>query len=85
MSLEGKGNNEALADELLALQEKENEGRGVSCIRGITDSMRSGDIDGARAWAMTDDDKIRAYPEIRQWLEDNLFGPDVDSPLKMLK
>jgi hypothetical protein len=83
MSQEGVQAHEQLANELLLLQEKENNGRGINCIRDIATYWHSGDIESARQIASTDNDKIRNYPIIQQWLEDNLFGPEVDSPMKL--
>jgi len=85
MSQEGKNDNEKLADELFVLQKDENKGRGINCVRDVVVYWRRGDLESARQIAWHDDDKIREYPHIQQWLEDNLFGPDVDSPLKLAK
>ncbi|OGZ08294.1 MAG: hypothetical protein A3D65_01000 [Candidatus Lloydbacteria bacterium RIFCSPHIGHO2_02_FULL_50_13] len=84
MSLEGVKSHEELAGELLALQRGENKGRGVPCVQDIAQYWKVGEIESARAIAWHDNDKIRDnHPDIQRWLEDNLFGPDVDSPLKV--
>lgn len=53
-----------LADELDALQAKQNDGRGVTCVRALCAQLRRDDLVGARAIAWNDGDKMRAYPEI---------------------
>jgi hypothetical protein len=37
-----------LADELFALQETKNDGRGVSCVRNVVDYLRMGDLRSAQ-------------------------------------
>lgn len=54
----------ALAAELDGLQSRQNDGRGVSCVRGIVSSLRRGEFGDARACANNESDKIRSYPEI---------------------
>lgn len=54
----------ALADELDGLQARQNDGRGVSCVRGIVSSLRRGEFGDARACARNESDKIRSYKEI---------------------
>jgi hypothetical protein len=55
---------EALAAELDELQARFNDGRGVSCVRGIVFSLRRGELGDARACANNESDKIRSYKEI---------------------
>jgi hypothetical protein len=62
-------NANALADKLDALQAKANEGRGVSCVRTVIDSLRRGDYSGARACINNESDKIRSHEEIVAVLE----------------
>ncbi len=62
----------AIAQELDELQKKENDGRGVSCVRGIVASLHTGDVVSARAEFQLDTDKIRNYPEIDAFLEEVL-------------
>ncbi|OGZ11196.1 MAG: hypothetical protein A2942_03725 [Candidatus Lloydbacteria bacterium RIFCSPLOWO2_01_FULL_50_20] len=83
MSFERKNDNERLSSELLALQKGENNGRGIPCVEDIAQYWKMGEIESARQIAWTDNDKIRNYPDLQQWLEDNLFGLDIDSPLKL--
>ena len=63
----------ALADQLDILQKKENEGRGVSCVRVIIDCLNSGDINGAKAVCVNEGDKIENYDDIKIFLISNLF------------
>lgn len=63
-----------LADELLALQETENSGRGFQTARTIASCLRGGDIERAKAVCNTEGDKIRNYPEIKTWLEEYVMG-----------
>jgi hypothetical protein len=46
------------------LNSRANEGRGVSCVRGIISLFERGDAYGAHGWMETDHDKIHNYPEI---------------------
>lgn len=62
-----------IADKLFILQEKENNGRGVFCVRSIVDYLRLGKIEDAKTMINTDYDKIRNYPKIVKFLEDNLL------------
>ncbi len=55
-------------------QAKENNGRGVSCVRSIVHYLRNGDLDSARAVHLTDGDKIRNYPKLSKLLIDSLHG-----------
>lgn len=82
MSQEEKHNNEQLADELLVLEKEANGETGIALIRSIAMLWKRGDVEDARQLAWSENDKLRQYPEIQQWLEGNLFGPDIDSPLK---
>ena len=60
-------------NELDDLQSKENDGRGVACIRDIIFYLRRNEIDTAKRVYQSEGDKIRQYPEIQKWLLDN-FG-----------
>ena len=66
--------NMDLASELEILQAQENEGRGVECVRSIVTYLRVGDTESARNVAYNEGDKIRSYPGIVTWLQDNLMG-----------
>lgn len=63
-----------LSYELTKLQENENDGRGVSCVRQVAAEILWGDYKGAKTIAHTDWDKIRNYPEIAQWLKNKGFA-----------
>ncbi|MDR3616564.1 MAG: hypothetical protein P4L53_23595 [Candidatus Obscuribacterales bacterium] len=54
----------SLADELDSLQARENDGRGVSCVRSIVDYLRRDDLSAARAIVNNEGDKIASYPAI---------------------
>ena len=58
-----------LAGKLDVLQAKKNDGRGVSCVRTVIDSLRRGDFSGARACINNESDKIRSHEEIVAVLE----------------
>jgi len=65
-----KTTNFELAEKLDKLQERENEGRGVSCVQVIIQFLRFDARDTATTVARVDQDKIRQYPEIEQLLID---------------
>ena len=62
-----------LADKLDALQAKENNGLGVSCVRTPILYLRRGEIEQAKAVCLNDGDKIRNYPEIEAMIEKELL------------
>lgn len=62
-----------VADELDALQAKQNEGRGVSCVRTMVFYLRQDNVVSALAVRQIEGDKTRSYPDIEQFLNDN-FG-----------
>lgn len=64
-----------LADTLDQLQAVENDGRGVSCVRGVVGELRRSNRAGAEAIANNDYDKIRNYPEIKRVVDEN-FGTE---------
>ena len=77
-------NMEELADQLDIMQSEKNEGRGVSCIKTIVTCLRATPYKGtAKIVAWNENDKIRQYPDLWNLLNDNLFGPDEDSPKKL--
>jgi hypothetical protein len=61
------------ADQLDVLQKKENEGRGVSCVRTIIACLNNGDIESAKAVCVNEGDKIERYDDIKKFLILNLF------------
>lgn len=63
----------SLSDILYELQSKENDGRGISAIRGTCTSLDQGDIEGAKQGIRIDWDKIRNYPKIAHLLKNTLM------------
>jgi hypothetical protein len=53
-----------LIEELKALEQKQNEGRGVSCVRSIIFYIEKEDLSSANAVCFNEGDKLRSYPEI---------------------
>ena len=62
------------ANELFALQEKENDGRGITCVRDIINYLIRKDIAGAKMITDHDWDKIANYSATAQWLKDYGFA-----------
>jgi len=60
------------AIKLYNMQAKENDGRGISCVRNIVTYLHLKRIDAAKQIFSIDGDKIRQYPEIYQYIEQNL-------------
>ncbi len=57
------------ADELDALQAKQNKGRGISCVKSIIFQIRKNDYPTAKRVYQLEGDKIQQYSEIQEWLE----------------
>lgn len=74
-----------IADELFALQAKENNGRGVTCVRGVAEYLRMGDLSSARAFCFTDHDKILNYPVLMEYIKKNLFVQGEEHPWSVLE
>jgi hypothetical protein len=68
-----------MASELLELQAKENDGRGVSCVRSVCTFLSMGRLDLAENVAQIDFDKVRNYPRLATWINIHLFP---QTPLK---
>lgn len=64
---------ERILTTLRALESKQNDGRGVSCVRSVITYLERGDLESAQAVANTDHDKIRNYPEIANFLRKALW------------
>lgn len=62
-------NADQLAQQLSELQAKQNEGRGVSCVRNLCAYLRRKDLTSAKAVVANESDKIRSYPEIVEALK----------------
>ncbi len=60
-------------DRLDELQAKENDGRGISCVRTILTYLRRGENQLAAAVRSTEGDKTRVYPEVEEQLY-QMFG-----------
>jgi hypothetical protein len=58
---------------LNALQAKQNDGRGVECVRHIVLYLKRNDERSAKAVWSLDGDKIRQYPELEKYIIE-LFG-----------
>ena len=54
----------ALAAELFQIQSQHNDGRGVSCVRGVCSELERGRVDSALAIINCDSDKMRNYPDV---------------------
>ena len=63
-----------LADRLTRMQELENEGRGVSCVRSICTYLERGELGLAQNVATIDWDKIRNYPNLATTINIRLFA-----------
>ncbi|MBI2056470.1 MAG: hypothetical protein HYT37_03765 [Candidatus Sungbacteria bacterium] len=63
-----------LADRLDTLQQQENNGRGVSCVKTLVFYLQAGDIEKARAVCLNEADKIVNYPKIRKIIQQELFS-----------
>ena len=74
-----------MADELDSLQAKENEGRGITCVKDVVTSLRRGDLDSAKQVCSWDHDKIGNYPEIKEFIKNNLFNKDKEHPWSVLE
>ena len=69
-----------LADKLDKAQKEKNKGRGVSCVKQIAQYLRMGMIKEARAFAHTDHDKIRNYPDLKEIIINGLFADQDEHP-----
>lgn len=62
---------------LYELQSHCNSGRGVSAARQVAQELMRGEMEGAKAIAAVDWDKIRNYPALVKWLQEkNIAGLD---------
>jgi hypothetical protein len=64
-----------IADELDSLQQKFNQGRGISHIKSVITLLRHGDVEGAKRILSWDHDKTRSYPEIIAYLKQKELIP----------
>ena len=68
----------ALAVELFDIQALHNNGRGISCVRGVCSELERGQIEGAKAIINTDSDKMRSYPDVVAVLKRVGFWEEID-------
>jgi hypothetical protein len=61
--------NITLGVDLYKLQEAHNDGRGISCVRQVAQDIAWSDIEGARAIAHNEWDKIASYRDVAEWLK----------------
>ena len=56
-------------EELDKLQAAHNEGRGITCVRGVIFELKQGNAAGAKVITSIDWDKIANYPDVAAWLK----------------
>jgi hypothetical protein len=61
-----------MASELDGLQQVENEGRGISCVRTVVTYLKRGELSKAQAVCFNESDKMR-YDAIQKFIVENLF------------
>lgn len=61
-----------IADQLVLMQEKKNNGRGVSCVRTVAQYLVLNMVTEAKAVCQNEWDKIRNYPDIAEFLNRHL-------------
>lgn len=61
-----------LADKLWEMQAKENDGRGIECVRSLILYLRRNNPESARAVYLNESDKIRSYPAIFKLIKQEL-------------
>lgn len=74
-----------MATRLDVLQLKENDGRGVECIKSAVGSLRRGNLDEARRICTHDADKIINYPSLMKFVRDILFEGENEHPWSLLE
>jgi hypothetical protein len=62
-----------IAEILYMAQAKENDGRGISCVRTMIMYLRNGSFEAAQSIRRTEGDKTRSYPEMETKLTE-FFG-----------
>lgn len=60
-------------DKLEEVNNMQNQGRGIQCVKGIISTLRIGNFDMAQRIRQWDGDKTRSYPEVEKVLT-KLFG-----------
>ena len=61
-----------LVEKLDEMQKSKNDGRGVSCVRNIVTYLHCGYVESAKQTARIESDKIRNYPDIYEFIDNNL-------------
>jgi hypothetical protein len=61
--------SQALAVELFEIQAQHNDGRGISCVRGVCSELERGQLTRAKATVDHDSDKISSYPDVVEVLK----------------
>ena len=59
-------------DKLKKLQEDRNGGRGITCVKHIINCLENNEIEQAQKVYQWDGDKIREYPFVQQWFNENM-------------
>jgi len=71
-------NNKKLFEKLDTMQSLENNGRGIQCVKNAGFDFRAGDIQGGLQTLLIDSDKLTQYPEIEDFIHDNLIRIKMD-------
>lgn len=60
-----------IAIKLYNLQSMENDGRGITCVRSLVTYLNMGKLNDAKILRSVENDKIRNYPDIEKFLQEN--------------
>lgn len=69
-----RGQYDDLANRLDELQKIKNGGRGIGCVETVIFYLRRGDMDKTRAVCWNEADKIVSYPDVRKFIQQELFS-----------
>lgn len=69
-----------MGEELQIIALQANSGRGHSASLDIAHILQVGMVAEARATAFAESDKFGWVPELKAWIEANLFSPGEDNP-----
>jgi len=75
----------SLALKLEQMGRAANDERGVSHIQYIVDSLRRGDIEGAKADCFNQSDKFDSIHEIKEVIKKELFGENEKNPWSLFE
>jgi hypothetical protein len=70
--------NKELFNKLDTLQAEQNNGRGIQCVKNACFDFRAGDIQGGLQTLFIDSDKLSQYPEIEDFIHENLIRIKID-------